>query len=175
MSKQEGVAELAEVRVRKKSGMVRASTGTICATRNMISRVVRLKRKRVTAVAARNATSAERMTTSAAHQQAVEEVAAEVLLFEDPAERVERGRERPGAGVGGLDLPGRLEGGEHHPVQREGDRDGDQEGGGLGGQPSGALDAEQRAHATAASRTRRYGTVGRRAHSSSPWRRTRRR
>ena len=46
-------------RIRKNSGMVSASTGTICATRNMISRVVRKrKRNRVTAVAARNAISA---------------------------------------------------------------------------------------------------------------------
>ncbi len=44
----------------------------------------------------------------ARHQQAVEEVAAEVLLLEDPAERVERGCERPGAGLGGLDLPAGL-------------------------------------------------------------------
>lgn len=44
--------------------MVSASTGTICAIRNMISRVVRnRKRKRVTAVAARKATSADATTT----------------------------------------------------------------------------------------------------------------
>ncbi|CAM5432513.1 hypothetical protein SFUMM280S_10519 [Streptomyces fumanus] len=50
--------------MRKNSGMVSASTGTIWATRNMISRVVRKRnRKRVTAVAARNAMSAEAITT----------------------------------------------------------------------------------------------------------------
>lgn len=50
--------------MRKKRGIVSASTGTICATRNMINRVVRKrKRNRVTAVAARNAISAETTTT----------------------------------------------------------------------------------------------------------------
>lgn len=44
--------------------MVSASTGTICATRNMISSVVRKRNlNRVTAVAARKAISAETMTT----------------------------------------------------------------------------------------------------------------
>ncbi len=47
--------------------MVSASTGTICAIRNMISSVVRnRKRKLVTAVAARKAISAEATTTTPA-------------------------------------------------------------------------------------------------------------
>ncbi len=51
-------------RMRKNRGIVRASTGTIWATRNMISKVVRKRnRNRVTAVAARNAMSAEAITT----------------------------------------------------------------------------------------------------------------
>ncbi len=51
-------------RIWKKSGMVSASTGTICATRNMMSSVVRNRNlNRVTAVAARNAISAESTTT----------------------------------------------------------------------------------------------------------------
>lgn len=44
--------------------MVSASTGTVCAIRNLISNVVRKrKRNRVTAVAARKAISAEATTT----------------------------------------------------------------------------------------------------------------
>jgi hypothetical protein len=51
-------------RTRKKSGIVRASTGTVWATGNVIDKVVRKrKRNRVTAVAARKAISAEKTTT----------------------------------------------------------------------------------------------------------------
>jgi hypothetical protein len=50
--------------MKKNRGIVSASTGTIWATRNKISRVVRKrKRNRVTAVAARNAMNAEAITT----------------------------------------------------------------------------------------------------------------
>jgi hypothetical protein len=53
--------------LRKKRGTARASTGTVRATRNMIRRVVRRrKRNRVTAVAARNAISPEAITTQPA-------------------------------------------------------------------------------------------------------------
>lgn len=51
-------------RIRKKSGIVSASPGTIWATRNITSRVVRKRNlKRATAVAARKAITADSTTT----------------------------------------------------------------------------------------------------------------
>ena len=101
----------------------------------MRSVVRNLNRNLVTAVAARNATRAETDDDGARDDQAVDEVPAEFLLLEDAPEGVERGRERPGSRLGRLDLAGRFEGAEHHPVEGEGDDEGDQERGRLGGEP----------------------------------------
>lgn len=54
-------------RMTKNSGMVSASTGTICTTSSITSSVVRLRnRKRVSAVAARNETNRLSTTTAPA-------------------------------------------------------------------------------------------------------------
>ena len=79
-----------------------------------------------------------------------------VLSALKPAGEIQSTDPRPWTLSPSLDSFRRLECGEHHPVQREGNRGGDQECGGLGGQPARTTDAQH-------------------AHSSSPWRRSSRR
>lgn len=64
----------------------------------------------------------------AGDDKAVDEVATEFLLPEDPPEGIKSRREGPGPRLGRLDLTRRLERAQHHPVKRERHHDRDDQG-----------------------------------------------